>query len=90
MIRKKMSFDPAFTSRPVFSGDIDEVRYLKMFAAEHRGAAAPQKRSSKPQEPLLIDIVTPQPKAFFAYLQMPPKPSKKSTPKRVRRHRKVQ
>ena len=90
MIRKKMSFDPAFTSRPAFSGDIDEVRYLKMFASGHCDAHPKQARPAQSQEPLLIDMVTPQPKAFFAYLQMPHKTPKKSTIKRVRRHRKVQ
>lgn len=90
MNAKKSSFDPNFMSRSARPGDIDEVRYIKMFANTSGTPAKPVVRQR--QEPILIDMVNPQPKAFFAYLQMPPKPAKTSpaTAKRVRRHRKVQ
>ena len=43
--------------------DLSEVRYLELYHPEVTRAA----RAAQP----LIDIVNPQPKAFFAYLQMP-------------------
>ena len=66
------------TSNTVY--DLDEVLFLETF-----DNSTPAVRSCQP----LIDIVNPQPKAFFAYLRMPKpadtKPKKKVASKRISR-----
>ena len=77
--------------------DVDDVTLLRMangLAPSSRQKRSTPKSGSAPSAPLLIDIVTPQPKAFFAYLQMPKKsPSKKvrsaKASGRIARNRKV-
>lgn len=62
--------------------DIDEVSFIKLY--QQGNVQQPTTR----QRPL-VDIVNPQPKAFFAYLQMPTKApastSKKKPTTRVKR-----
>ncbi len=49
--------------------DIDEVSFIKLY--QQRSIPRP-----------LVDVVNPQPKAFFAYLQMPAKTSASSSKKK--------
>ena len=88
---KNSRFDPAFIT-PKTTGDLDEVAYLKLYGQEkvlHKNR--PEAKKDFDGRPL-IDIVTPQPKAFYAYLRMPKtspeSSSKKAATGRVKRTRK--
>ena len=65
---------------PVVPRDISEVHFLEIYQ--------PLEQPTHAARPL-IDIVNPQPKAFFAYLQMPKptKPAAKKATKRVSRRK---
>lgn len=84
MVKKTHGF-VELSSNQTASGtplDIDEVAMLTQFVS------CDTKRAAIRKQPL-IDIVNPQPKAFFAYLQMP-KPANKTARIRSKRIRKVQ
>lgn len=90
MNKKRSTFDPAFISSLKIV-DIDEVSYLALYGGENNQVSAPQQPAHQhtSRRPL-IDVVTPQPKAFFAYLRMP-EPEQKTptkTTSRIKRTRK--
>ena len=91
MNRNSKSFDLAFIPGDPMPMDIDEVTYMQLYYhAPMQPAKVTQEvarqRNAHVSQPL-IDIVTPQPKAFYAYLRMP-KPEKSATSARVKRQRK--
>lgn len=73
--RKKATIDTAFMQQHNAVGplDIDEVSFLMRYTANDERTDTPEQVRTTKSQPL-IDNVKPQPKAFFAYLQMPPKP----------------
>lgn len=90
MNKKRPAFDPAFISS-LNIVDIDEVSYLSLYGGEKTPTAIPkrpaqQRTNYRP----LVDVINPQPKAFFAYLRMPKEEPKKSakTTQRIKRTRK--
>lgn len=98
MIRKSKPFDPAFIPTAQLPLDIDEVTYIRLYAPREHAAqtqktvqptTAPVTHSSSEGRPL-VDVVNPQPKAFYAYLRMPkedkPARTKKSST-RIKRTR---
>lgn len=63
--------------------DLEEVRFIHEFQGDQIGSSGTTRHYP------LVDVVNPQPKAFFAYLQMPEKKaSPKTAPKRVSRRKK--
>lgn len=77
------------SSTPRYTSDLDEVSYLRMYSGRSVEKSEQPKQANKKQP--LIDIVTPQPKAFFAYLRMPKNTASAGTKstKRITRTRKA-
>lgn len=90
MHKHKRSFDPAFTRSQPISGDLDEVSFLSVYSDNSDIFDLPEALTA-PAKPFrrqpLVDVITPQPKAFFAYMRMPEtkKTVKQPRVKRVRK-----
>ena len=95
MTRKRTAFDPAFVAVSPSPLDLDEVTYMRLYRQTElpfqvKAAPTTQPRQAQPTTPArpLVDVVTPQPKAFFAYLRMPkPETSTKRQSSRIKRTR---
>ncbi len=64
--------------------DLNEVLYLELY---HEQPIRRPRRSTGGRP--LIDVVNPQPKAFFAYLRMPAQTAKSTAPKKKQSSKRV-